>query len=227
MKADKSSPLMLHDSEQFSDCTIVCGPCQFKAHKFLLSTHSEYFSKAFQIDTFKEGESGQLELKATQPDSEDSVDACDDPEIVKWMIHYFYHLDYLNSQSQEDPTRAPETEVHLVEHAKVFAMTIKYQVQGLRNLAASKFEASVAKHWKHDDFSHATYIVYTSTPDDITALRKIVATPIHDNIRLFRKKEEIQSLLRSIPGLAYDLLELELALGDNIDIPATSRTSDY
>lgn len=172
-----------------------------------MSTHPEYFSKAFQIDAFKEGKSGQLELKATQSDSDDNDDACDDPDIVKLMMHYFYHLDYLNDQSEDDSAERAEADVHLVEHAKAFAIATKYQIQGLRTLATSKFKASVAKHWEHDDFSHAVHIVYTSTADDIPELRFIVADAIHNNVDLLCEKPEIQSLLRGLPGLAADLLE--------------------
>ncbi|KAM0718908.1 hypothetical protein Q7P37_005980 [Cladosporium fusiforme] len=194
----------LHKSEKFSDCTIICGPYQFKAHKSVLSVHSEYFSKAFQSGAFKEGDSGKLELKAAQSDSDDQ-DACDDPEIVKLMIHYFYHLDYLN-----DEDAISKNECHLIEHAKTFAIAVKYQVQGLRTIAHAKFKLLVLKSLEHDDFSHAIHIVYTSTADNVTELRDIVANTIHANIDKMRKKPEVQALLSSIPGLAYCLLERNL-----------------
>lgn len=122
-------------------------------------------------------------------------------------MHYFYHLDYLNNQREHDSIEGAETGVHLIEHAKAFAMAIKYQIEGLRTLATSKFKSSVAKYWKHNDFLHAIRIVYTSTADDIPELRGITADAVHNNFDLLREKPEIRSLLRSLPGLATDLLE--------------------
>lgn len=36
-----------------------------------------------------------IELKAKTGDNDQENDGCDDPEIVKLMIEYFYHFDYL------------------------------------------------------------------------------------------------------------------------------------
>lgn len=43
----------------------------------------------------QEGKTGTIELKSTA-DSDDDEAVCDDPEIVKLMVGYFYHLDYLH-----------------------------------------------------------------------------------------------------------------------------------
>jgi hypothetical protein len=99
---------------------------------------------------------------ATEPDSDDSEDACDDPEIVKPIVHYFYHLDYFQDGVQvqdvatpeelaapppkkmtrtsaassrakkvapPQPSSPPTPKVHLIEHAKLFAMAVKYHVK--------------------------------------------------------------------------------------------------
>jgi len=39
--------------------------------------------------------------RAVKDDSSDPDDVCDDPEIVKLMIEYFYHFDYLLSPDLE------------------------------------------------------------------------------------------------------------------------------
>lgn len=36
--------------------------------------------------------------------------------------------------------------VHLIEHAKVFGMAVKYHIAALQNLAAQKFKSEVAEH---------------------------------------------------------------------------------
>jgi hypothetical protein len=105
----------LHQSEEFSDCKLICGPYHFNLHKVILASQTDYFKAAFRQGAFKvmpppttarrtltdseqEGETGVLELKAAPSDGETSVEDCevyDEPEIVKLMVEYFYHFDYL------------------------------------------------------------------------------------------------------------------------------------
>lgn len=42
-----------HDSEEFSDCKIICGSYHFNVHKIILSVQSEYFRAALKRSTFK------------------------------------------------------------------------------------------------------------------------------------------------------------------------------
>lgn len=43
----------LHESEEYSDCKIICGQYQFNVHKLVLASQSEYFKTAFKKDSFK------------------------------------------------------------------------------------------------------------------------------------------------------------------------------
>ena len=191
-------------SEEHSDCTIICGPYHFKVHKLVIGAHSEYFRTALKANTFQvcpgqrakcrapsrvfanseqEGKTGTIELKTTEADSDNPEDVSDDPEIVKLMVGYFYHLDYLKgtdmtldgiaTEELDGPaTKKKKTtrqsapakwtrasmlatsqvaqpsgpKVHLIEHAKVFAMDVKYHVDALKDLATQKFKVEVAEH---------------------------------------------------------------------------------
>lgn len=210
----------LHESEAFSDCKVICGPYHFNTHKTILCSQSEYFLKALKSGTFKgpwlmiygliltraqEGETGVLTLKAISDDAENKDDSCDDPEIVKLMIEFFYHFDYLRTPA---PASTPATATSfLVEHARVFAMAIKYQIDGLRQLAAKKFKQTASVHWNHEDFAHAIHVVYTSTVDDVQELRAIVADTINDHLNDLQDKDEIEVVVSSLGGLAYSLLK--------------------
>jgi len=148
------------------------------------------------------------------------------------MVEYFYHYDYLRgavagpgpnaatknsgyipphlryaAKSQKSKLKSPTTRVYLIEHAKVFAIAVKYQIDGLRDLAASKFEEAAAAHWNNDDFPHAVHVAYNSTADQVTQLRKIVADTLHERLDDLAEKAEVETVVRSIPGLAYDLLK--------------------
>ena len=50
--ADGSS-YRLHESEEFSDCKLICGPYHFNLHRVILASQSDYFRAAFKQGTFK------------------------------------------------------------------------------------------------------------------------------------------------------------------------------
>jgi hypothetical protein len=195
----------------------------------------------------QEGECGTIELKAVPSDADnadEADDACDDPEIVKPMIEYFYHFDYLpgidvtpdavtkapdvnaavdvndwlsslpkkkkgkkSSTAKETDTLFGVPDIYIIEHAKVFAIAVKYQIEGLRDLAVAKFREATKTQWSHEDFSHTIVLVYHTTADSVHQLRQIVADTLHERLDDLKKKGEIEVVVRSIPGLAYDLMK--------------------
>ena len=40
-------------SEEYSDCKLICGTHEFKLHKIILATQSDYFESAFKKGAFK------------------------------------------------------------------------------------------------------------------------------------------------------------------------------
>jgi len=48
-----SSPHRLRESEELSDCKLICGPYHFNLHKVILASQSDYFKAAFKQGTFK------------------------------------------------------------------------------------------------------------------------------------------------------------------------------
>jgi hypothetical protein len=100
----------------------------------------------------------------------------------------------------------PSPKVHLIEHAKVFAIAVKYHVGALQNLAVQKFKVEVAEHWNHEDLAHAIHVIYTSTADEVTQLREVAVEALDAHRGELLEKPEIATLLRSITGLACDLL---------------------
>ncbi|KAF2679206.1 hypothetical protein K458DRAFT_119023 [Lentithecium fluviatile CBS 122367] len=73
----------MFETGKYSDLTIVCGTKRYPVHRALLASRSTFFDGACR-NPFRESETGVIDLTE------------DDPEAVEHMVHYFYHLDYLN-----------------------------------------------------------------------------------------------------------------------------------
>lgn len=102
----------------------------------------------------------------------------------------------------------PLTErVFMVEHAKVFAMAVKYQVDGLQSLALAKFISSVTTHWNHEDFAHTIFVAFNSTPEDVTQVRDVVTNALHEHFEELQNKAEIETVVCGLPRLTYGLLK--------------------
>lgn len=116
------------------------------------------------------------------------------------MMEHFYKCDYTLTTEKDT----------MVTHAKVFAMAVKYHVDGLRTLTARRFaaatEAMERKKNVEDDFVAALDIVYRWTADGVTELRDIVADTINNLFSAMRAHSGVVEALTNIPGLAFDVL---------------------
>lgn len=115
-------------------------------------------------------------------------------------------VDQSSTSATASASVTSQPQVHILVHARVFAMAVKYQVDGLRELAAAKFKESVKAHWSHDEFVHAISVVHTSTADDVKVLRNIVADTIHDHFDELKLDENFETAVCGMPALAYELL---------------------
>lgn len=126
----------------------------------------------------------------------------DDPEIVRLMVHYFYHLDYQHQNqsstvnrvnlSNEDTTNIyVEKDLghpNLTLHAKVYALGEKYAIAGLKALALRKFREEADVSWDKDEFLRAAKEVYTSTVDHDRSMRQAVVETICRHPELLDKQ---------------------------------------
>jgi hypothetical protein len=133
------------------------------------------------------------------------------------MISSFYHLEYscdtflpidqtskLHASSVQ---KSPESAPSVLTHAKVFAAAVKYQADGLRDLAAEKFENTIRFFWNDEVFAEVVTVVFHSTPEGVLTLRNIVIDTLYSHLDALKDKKEIQAVLCEIPRLAYILLK--------------------
>ncbi|KAH0292288.1 hypothetical protein M436DRAFT_60948 [Aureobasidium namibiae CBS 147.97] len=80
----------LHLGGKYSDLTVKCNSREYNVHRAILCSRSGFFDGACS-NQFREAQTGLIDLSE------------EDEEAVEHMIHYFYHLDYLVSEDEEEP----------------------------------------------------------------------------------------------------------------------------
>lgn len=130
--------------------------------------------------------------------------------MIKPMIQFFYHFAYEiptnDVESSEDSTSS-NAQAEIITHAKMFAVAIKYHIDGLRIFSRRAFRTALHTEWSSDGFAEAITIVFTSTPKDATDLRDMVLDKIHDQFPTLKDKPEVEQAINSTPGLAFAMLK--------------------
>jgi hypothetical protein len=197
-------------------------------------SQSEFFRLACHKHTdsggnFKEAQSGVVDLPSRKVNTNGAksenfnwdLDA-EDPKCVKLMIHYFYHLDYVEVETAKlkEKKRSEENfdETHvlneglLIDHAKMYAMGDKYGVPGLKDLALRKYQEA----YEHTSagFANSMIVIYTSTIDNDAGLRNAIIKILKNDITNLMKKPKISQNVKELPLLSHALLRKQLGLVD-------------
>ncbi|RYP74063.1 hypothetical protein DL771_003252 [Monosporascus sp. 5C6A] len=109
------------------------------------------------------------------------------------------------TQIQEpSPAAANAQPSNLAVHAQLYALASKYAVEGLKALAAEKFERGIGLHWETEDFLRAAREAYTSTDRADRRLRDAVLGAIKAHPQLL-ERTRVQDVIRGLE-LSFDLL---------------------
>jgi hypothetical protein len=176
---------------------------------------------------FKEAESGIINLPsrkfepiAAKPEDFKWDADAEDPKYVKLMIHYFYHLDYLEEETAKLKTQKRDSEDFnktymlktgiLIDHASMYATGDKYGVPGLRALARKKYQEA----YLHTSagFANSMIVTYTSTIDNDMSLRSVIIEIMSGNLTYLISKPDINEIVKGLPGLSHALLRKSLVL---------------
>jgi hypothetical protein len=165
------------------------------------------------VDSFQEGERGTTGIEATRSIDEGSdhvYGVTEDPELVNLMLDLCYQFDYsltfaANLKASDLGTR----NTPMWQHIAVFELAVKYQMDGLREIAAEKFKLSAELNWDDEDFVHAVVLMQDSTTihGANMQLREIVLNILYEHIDTLITKEKIEALMRANASLAYEVLK--------------------
>ncbi|RYO84306.1 hypothetical protein DL766_008139 [Monosporascus sp. MC13-8B] len=121
------------------------------------------------------------------------------------------------AQTQEpSPAVAAAQAPNLAVHARLYALASKYAVEGLRALAAEKFERGIGQHWETEDFLRAAREAYTSTDRADRRLRDAVLAAVKAHPQLL-ERARFQEVIRGLE-LSFDPL-MHIRGGPNGAVP--------
>ncbi|KAF3397016.1 hypothetical protein DPV78_008324 [Talaromyces pinophilus] len=99
----------------------------------------------------------------------------------------------------------------LVTHAKVYALSKRYNIHGLKLLALEKFRTEADQDWDTGDFLLAAKEVYTSTSAADQDIREAVTTIVYQHPEIL-DRDETQELIKGL-DLGFDVLKRVRAKG--------------
>jgi hypothetical protein len=135
---------------------------------------------------------------------------CAKQPCVKWLLRP-HHICTVNCHSTRraficktccSVRGSPDTLLNL---SKIYAITDKYDVTGLRELVCKDFALACDAFWDEDTFAIAIDHVFSSTVPEDTGLRHIVIETISKHMAVV-KKPEIQALVTKHGDLALGVL---------------------
>jgi hypothetical protein len=208
----------LHKSGAYSDFKIVCGSDTYNVHKNIICPQSEFFRAACRPDTFQEGKTRVVTLPSNPGRDMDALQAAikanefdwdsdvEDTTAVKLMIHYFYHHDYPSylptHAGHADLTADNVAKCVLAVHSKMYAMGDKYQIPGLKALAARNFRPCWLKTFA--GLNTAIVIAFMSTPETDQALRMEIVDELGKHMCI-AKNDVVDKTIKELPELVYAL----------------------
>ncbi|KAI5276136.1 hypothetical protein E4T47_00951 [Aureobasidium subglaciale] len=184
-----------------ADFEIHCGEEKFKVHKAILRAHSDVLAKTCDNHSSEEAQSSVLKLEAHPYKGEiDNLGDDDDPEIVKEMIYYFYHLT-LSPKASVVSSRETEHYVEplLVYLARIYVLAEKWFIEGLEAKVISAFQENLWGQMSHPELVEACLVIYKKTiePAGERGLKAAVAKFMANDLEEFK---EVKALRGTVPG---------------------------
>ncbi|KAI9720659.1 MAG: hypothetical protein M1812_002839 [Candelaria pacifica] len=121
------------------------------------------------------------------------------------------------SQAAEEESQAAEEmsnvlaspRLDLASHIEVYAFADRYDIPGLKILAAAKFNTSlkVGSPWKHSSFRNIVQQVYQCTPVSDKILKQTIALTCRNHIAYLLSDANFGLVVRDLDGVGLDILQ--------------------
>ena len=194
----------------FTDLKIMCEGTEFKVHKIVLSSQSEFFratcSSGFLVR--KVSVSSIRKLIILQESSTNAINLTEDGlNLVSRMIDCLYRGTYNDFDATADG-QSWKSASQL--HAAMYALGDKYDMAVLKETALSKYKTHASNTGAQDllGFLESIAIVYSSTPESERTLRDAATEKIKMNPTRFLKddvKAAFQKVVMEVPEFSWDL----------------------
>ncbi|KAL8778190.1 MAG: hypothetical protein Q9213_007526 [Squamulea squamosa] len=190
------------------DLTISCGELQWKVHRIVVYSHSDWFRKACQPG-FKEGKTALINLEN------------ENPALIAKLVEYLYGFDYDDSDSEpnevdqtddknnnddDQDQPVPQTCGKLALHAAMYVTADKYDVSTLKVLALAKFSTALVDRWDKEDLSEVIRFVYENTVSSDRGLRGSLVPILVQHKQKLRTDEAFMKLVETHGEFAVDLI---------------------
>lgn len=127
----------------------------------------------------------------------------DDPTIMNHVIQFLYTGDFKDSSNPTDPL----AEDSLLTSTKVYVAADKYDIPGLRTLAADKFTTAIATQWNTASLPTCLDFIYHQLPDSDTVLKKVALKVIAEHIKELEDRGEFVAMFKAGGEIAFDVLQ--------------------
>ncbi|KAI1964886.1 hypothetical protein LOZ58_001577 [Ophidiomyces ophidiicola] len=176
-------------SGKFADFTIRVAGEEFKAHRVIVCSQSEFFTKLYDNE-WKETAENKIDIEDAEPD------------VVEAMISFMYNGDYDSSGGAFGRTSS------LFLTARVYRLAEKLGVPRLKEKTEQKFEDAARTCWNMDDFTPVIQEVYATTSQTDRGLRNLIVKICIMNLASLLKKEEFVSVLEDCAPFSADIAQM-------------------
>lgn len=201
----------LFDSGNSSDLTVVCKEAEFKVHKAVLCPRSTFFSNAcnsaFLVSWLKAMCSCPILIMSQEAKTNRVVLNDEDPDKIRAFLLFCYVQAYITPNSEP-------LEEQFIKHITLYAMGEKYGVPALKVYAAKAFKKLLPINGYEAKIVTPRIIenVYTCTVKTDRPLRNVLVSYLKRVVFNSEGFTELESLLETVDGLAYDLLDAQVGL---------------
>ncbi|KAI4099365.1 MAG: hypothetical protein LQ339_006040 [Xanthoria mediterranea] len=202
------------DSGNFTDFTIACGKLEWKVHRVVICSHSDYFRR---LEGFEEGKTSRLDLQE------------ENPAVVAKLVNYLYTCDYddcvfdfpghdsedsnakeSEEASNEDSRERSKSQAfkpgELALHARMYVVGDMYCVDQLKLLAKAKFSAALVNDWDKEDFPEIIRFIYDNTVSSDRGLRESLVPTLLQHKEILRADDTFMNVVETHGEFARDLI---------------------